>query len=230
MGKTNELSTFLPGAKSVLRGIAGAALFGLGVLAAHATPVTFSLTGTVSQVTSGLSSEFSIGQSASFTLTYETNTTNNIGPTYGNYNGALTAYSGTIGGWSFSWTASNSSTINIPQNYGMDMVMYGPAWTAPSVNSLSALYSNIFIYDPDGTTPGGFFDNVGLPTSLPSAGGYFYMHFGDFNNRQYVYGTIPSITSGPPSTNNIPEPGTLALIFVAGGGLLALRRKQKHIA
>jgi hypothetical protein len=231
MIKKLRLSAIAPAAKSALRATIGTALLCVGAMAAHAAPVTYSLTGNVTEVTAGLGSGFSVGQTASFTFTYETSTANNIGPTYGNYNGPLTAYSGTIGGWAFSWAASNGSTINIPQNYGMDMIMYGPTWNASQVNGLSPNYSNIFIYDPDGTTPGGFFDNVGLPTTLPTAGGFFYMPFGDFSNRQWVYGSIPSITSpAPQQGNSVPEPGTLVLTLAAGMGLLALRKKAQRAA
>ncbi len=176
---------------------------------AGASAVSLQFAGAVTNVPSGLSSQFTIGQQISGTFTFETSTADlQNSPQTGGYTGAISAFSSTIG--SYALTSIFQGDIEVG-NGSVDTYIATSFVQGNSVNGASPLLEAIQLSDATGTA----WASDALPLTVDVS------QFGvrdftlDFSNGDRLVGQIQSIF--------VPEPavsGWLALLM----GLLRLPR------
>jgi hypothetical protein len=212
---------------------AAAAFLLMASAAVEAAPVTFTFTGTVELVDSGLSSQFAKDQTISGSYTFESTTAAVAGSTsaVAAFN-ALTALNFDLGGY----------TGGIPGGAGIPAILinngiggqdgYGVLSTAnngltgANVGGFSLLSFALVLIDDTGQV---FSDALTLPgtvdlTSFSTV--QFALTFGNGDVTQLVNGELTSLSpSLIPEIPEIPEPCTLALL---GSGLIgfAVRRRS----
>ena len=211
--------------------LAGALLATLATGPAEATLVTMTGGGTLDSVDASVSGTFSLGDAFSFSFTYDDASPDNLpaNTTFGNYNAnPLTSLSATIGGYSVSWTAG-VSTINIPVNSVMDVIIGPGGFTGAAVAGLTPQFGNIALFDGDGA--GGVLATDALPSapftdiSAFSSSSNFRLRFGPTFNINEIQGQISFL--GAPPTAGVPEPTTLALFGAALFGVVSVRRRRR---
>jgi hypothetical protein len=201
----------------------------VGLCAALALPVaatTVRITGTLTNVEFGLASEFQYGQPFIWTYSFDPNAQDfNATSTRGDYRGAISAGSLSIGGY----TASTSGgTIVVDDGtfgsgfdqYTVEIDAWNGSVSGAMVNGLFPYAIGMQLSDPTDTA---LLDDL-LATSLPAIAQYpsrgFTFSFAQSIipsvafGVQRVYGTVDSITE----VREIPEPPTALLILA---GLLA---------
>jgi hypothetical protein len=197
----------------------------------QAAPVTYTAGGTLSSVDPSLAGTFSIGDPFQLMLTYDDATPDSLpaNMTFGSYSNAVLSLSGTIGaGYAFSWSPpaapGNVSTINIPVDDVMDIIIsdVSPSgWTGASVAGLDPEFGNFPFFDGDG--PGGFLGTDALPTAPPTFGQIaagiapgFRIRFGPTPNVNEIAGEFSFL---------VPEPTALALAVLSLCAGLSARRR-----
>lgn len=212
-------------------------------LALPAAATTVLVTGTLTNVEFGLSSEFQYGQSFAWTYSFDPNAQDfNATSTRGDYRGAISASSLSIGGY----TASTSGgTIVVDDGtfgsgfdqYTVEIDAWNGSVSGAMVNGLFPYAIGMQLSDPTDTA---LLDDL-LTASLPAISQYpsrgFTFSFAQSivpsaaYGVQRVYGNIDLITE----VREIPEPST-ALLALAGllaafsGGRLWGGRNRKNSA
>ena len=199
--------------KFMLRIGLGIILCGLlsgGLTVATAAPVTFLFVGEVSLVDTGLSPTFNAGQTLSGSYTFQP-----APPTsYGNYNGAITGFSGILE--SFSAVLNTTPPNFIAVKNDLPTVDYYrvsvPLSPVPSVSGLTSLQFLMELIDP---SPG-MLPNTDLPAAPPSLNSFatkgWPLVFGDASGTAQISGVLTSLPTVPLPT----------VVFLFGAGLIAL--------
>jgi hypothetical protein len=175
----------------------------------RSAPVTLQITGAVTNVPSGLSSQFTAGQLISGSYTFETTTADNQNsPSLGGYVGAISAFEVTVGAYSVSSILQGDIQIEngIPDTYIATTFTQGN-----SVNGASPLLQAIQLNDPTGTA----FSSDALPLVVnvnQFSGRDFTL---DFTNGDRLLGRVDAIF--------VPEPATWGWIVL----FLGLGRPRK---
>lgn len=181
-----------------------------GLTVAAAAPVTFSFTGAVSHVDTGLFPNFNAGQTLSGSYTFESTTSPS--PSGNRYNGAITAFNGTLGSYSAVLNTAESNFIAVTNNPGFDRyIVSAPLTPVPAVSGLSLRF-RMELIDPSGTV----FTNTALPTTPPSLSSFatnrWRLVFDDGTGTARIRGVLTSLTA-------VPLP---AAVILFGAGLVAL--------
>lgn len=203
----------------------------IGVPAARAEVITFTLTGTVDGVDSPLSGTFSVGQAFSSTYTFDSTTPPRLG---GDFNfsvfDALLALSLSIGGYSASSTAALE--IQVDNDPGLPFHDRYAVVSRPSDGLTGPPVAGIpltgFIIRLDDSTDTVFSDARILPTSLSLSSfdsKRFFLGFADDTTDSLVTGTLDSI-----SVSSVPEPSSVALTVVGLASLSMARRLRRRFA
>ncbi|MEO7861306.1 MAG: hypothetical protein ABIU05_12835 [Nitrospirales bacterium] len=199
--------------KFMLRIGLGIILCGLlsgGFTVGIAAPITFSFVGEVSLVDTGLSPTFKAGQTLAGSYTFQP-----APPTsYGNYNGAITGFSGILESFSAVLNTSPPNFIAVRNDLttGDYYRVSEPLTPVSSVSGLTSLQFLMELIDPSA----GMLTNTGLPTAPPSLNSFatkgWPLAFGDASGTAQISGVLTSLPA-------VPLP-TAVILF--GAGLIAL--------
>lgn len=195
-----------------------------GIAPGYAAPITVHFTGTVSSVSAGVASGFSVGDALAGSYTFESGTAARGGSTsdFAAFD-ALTGLSFTVNGYAASSNGAPELQVDDPpggpDRYGL-VARASDGLTGADVNGLSLFNFGFRLDDSTGTA---FADALLLPSSLSLAdfdSTSFFLFFDGFN--QLVSGSITGI-----SFVGVPEPALLALFgaSVLAAGIAARRRR-----
>ena len=199
--------------KFMLRVGLGIILCGLlsgGLTVGTAAPATFTFVGEVSLVDTGLSPTFNAGQTLSGSYTFQP-----APPTsYGNYNGAITGFSGILESFSavLNTTPPNFIAVRNDLPTGDYYRVSVPLSSVPSVRGPTSLQFLMELIDPSA----GMLTNTDLPTAPPSLNSFatkgWPLVFGDASGTAQISGVLTSLPTVPLPT----------VVFLFGAGLIAL--------
>ena len=193
---------------------------------ADALPILVNFTGTV---TSSGMPQYPTGTAITSSLTFQSSTLDlNGAPNLGEFDGAITAWSMTIGSDTFTTTTGDIETnttgttrtmlfrgINFTPSIGgwlLDLVWLQLSDTAPFVLTPDALPTAFSLGDvSQGFTIAGFWDGVPCDDGCPAPGLNF---------------NLTGLTAAPVSA--VPEPATLGLVAGGFAALAARRRRAKR--
>jgi hypothetical protein len=199
--------------------------------AVEAAPVTFTFTGTVELVDSGLTSQFAKDQTISGSYTFESTTAAVTGSTPAvaqfdaltalNFN--LAGYTGGIPGGTGVPAILMNNGIGGQDGYGV-LSTASTGLTGANVGGFSLLNFALVLIDDTGQV---FSDALTLPgtvdlTSFSTV--RFALTFGNGDVTQQVNGELTSLSS--PSQVPVPEPCTLALL---GAGLIGFAVRLRRV-
>ena len=208
-------------------GAVGLALTLAAPAAGLAAPITFTGQGTVGSVDMALSAFFSVGDTLTYSYTFESTTVARIGSdsNFAVFD-ALTGMSLSIGGFS----ASSSSALEIQVDNDPGMGNHDRyATVSRGTDGLTGMGAGAFIVDFFGTrlddsSDTVFSDALILPTAIDLNdfdSRIFFLFFTDpAGGLHVVDGTLTALAP-------IPEPGTLGIAAVGLAALGLMRRRQK---
>ena len=221
------------GASSRFGRVVGMAMFAMAVspTVAHADLITVNFAGTVTGIGGGLIAEFSLGDTASGSFTYESSTTARAGSTSSlALFDALTNFEFSVNSPSgYAASSNNASEIEVVNDNGFSdnffvrsEVSGGLAGTTPDVAGLVFDGLILRLFDSSQTV---ISDALILPDSSA---------FGDFTSAQLSLkfddvgglGGSAFVIIDMDSLSAIPEPATLALFVIALGGLGFMARRR----
>lgn len=213
----------------------GAALLLLGLSCAHATIVTFTATGTVSQASPDLQAQFPVGQAASYTFIVDTTTPDSDpNPSNGLYLNAILFSKGSIGSYDFSTGAGSLAVTDAPMNDGFRTFALA---TGAAIGSDLLRVAVVELLDKSGAAI--VSDDIPTSVNLSAFEGLTKMNPRFVRPDGTIAEVIIPITTlsisgpspvGPPA--EVPVPGTLSLFMGGLGalGLLGWRTKRKAVA
>jgi len=198
------------------------------VCPAQASTITYTATGLISGVSPALVAQFSVGQAATYTFTYDTGVVDtDPSATSGFYPNALLSGAGLFGSYSFS-TGLGFVAVNTAPGGGL--IFWANFPTGDPVASLIPIFINLVSNDLSGT----LFSSDSIPTlldlsSFPSIPGIgqLRLYFGN-GNPPGIHALYVELTA----LSETPLPAAFPL-FVTGLGALGLigwRRKRKQAA
>jgi len=193
----------------------------------NAALVTYSFTGSVSNVSGGLLPTVNLTSPVSGSFQFDSATSGSTSPHVGNYPGAVTGLNLLIGGYTASYvTGANSITL-------FNDVGFGDRWrlitdaTGMSINGYTPIRFDLHL---DHET-GGAFNNTNLqnPPSLASlTGTRWRLIFENADgNLVRIQGALNSLTAVPlPAAVLLFGAGLISLVGLGAGGLRNLRGTQ----
>ena len=188
--------------------------------------MTFSFTGAVGDVDTGLFPTFNAGQKLAGSYTFES-TTSLTNPD-NRYNGAITGFSGTLGSFSaVLGTGNNFIAVRNNLTTGDHYIVSVPLTPVPGVPGLGLRF-RIELIDPSGAV----FTSTALPTTPPSLSSFATNHwrlvFEDASGTARIHGVLTSLTAVPlPAAVILFGAGIVALVGLGAGGW---RKKNNSLA
>ena len=212
--------------KFMLRIGLGIILCGLlsgGLTVGTAAPVTFSFVGEVSLVDTGLSPTFNAGRTLSGSYTFQPAPRNS----YGNYNDAITGFSGILESFSavLNTTPPNFIAVRNDLPTGDYYRVSVPLSSVPSEGGLTSLQFPMELIDPSA----GMLLNTDLPAAPPSLNSFstkvWPLVFGDASGTAQISGVLTSLPAVPlPTAVILFGAGLIALVGLGAGS----RRQRRN--
>ena len=196
---------------------------------AQATLITFGFQGNVIFVTSSLSGTFNTTQAISGTYTFESTTPNVIAPdpNFGFYDGALTALSFTVNGYTGTLGSGGTNNIIVLNDFlAQDRYQVNnDPFSGSSVNGFSPGFFALDLVDPTQTA----FSTNALPlvppnlalfTTIPPSRQITLQFINSAGANAFVIANLNSLTA-------VPEPSVLILMVTGLFGILTVIKGKK---